>query len=212
MTTTDTKDITTDVTTNETAMPEGIGATATTFRPSGLAPETASELNSLLQDRLISLLDLSLTLKHVHWNVIGPGFIAVHEMLDEHVAGIREASDEVAERISTLGGIPNGLPGFLTRERTWDDYALGRGVVEAHLGALDLVYDGVIADHRGAAERAAELDPATEDMLVSQIRTLELYQWFIRAHIANTSGELMTRGATDELEAAAAAATSDPLE
>jgi starvation-inducible DNA-binding protein len=128
------------------------------------------------------------------------------------VAGIREASDEVAERISTLGGIPNGLPGFLTRERTWDDYALGRGVVEAHLGALDLVYDGIIADHRGAAERAAELDPATEDMLVAQIRTLELYQWFIRAHIANTSGELMTRGADDELDAAAAAATSDPLE
>lgn len=187
-------------------------APTTTFQPSGLSREAASELNSVLQDRLISLVDLGLTLKHIHWNVIGPGFIAVHEMLDEHVEGVRGAADEVAERISTLGGIPNGLPGFVARERSWDDYALGRGVVEAHLGALDKVYDGIIADHRAATEKAAELDPVTEDMLIAQTGVLELYQWFVRAHVANTSGHLMSGDATDELDAAAAAATADPLE
>lgn len=182
-----------------------------TYAPSGLDQGTATKVAGHLQDRLNALVDLGLTLKHVHWNVVGPGFIGVHEMLDDHVAETRGLADEVAERIATLGGVPNGLPGFLTEHRSWDDYDLGRGVVEAHLGALDIVYDGVIADHRAAIEAVADLDPVTEDLLIAQTGALEMQQWFIRAHIANTSGELATAGAEDELDAAAAAATADPL-
>ena len=181
------------------------------FSPSGVSTETASELNQVLQQRLISLIDLGLTLKHIHWNVVGPGFMAVHEMLDEHVEGVRAAADETAERIATLGGIPNGLPGFLTTNRTWDDYDLGRSVVEAHLAALDKVYDGVIADHRAAAESAGKLDPVTEDMLIAQTGRFELYQWFVRAHIENTAGELISGDAETEIAAAVAAGITNPM-
>ena len=181
------------------------------FRPSGISAKTAEELTAVLELRLVGLLDLAMVLKHVHWNVVGPGFMAVHEMLDDHVEGVRAAADEVAERIATLGGIPNGLPGYLTASRSWDDYALDRGVVEAHLAALDKVYDGLIGDHRAAAAYAAERDPVTEDMLIAQTGKLELYQWFIRAHIENTSGELMSGDATTEIGAAVAAATASPL-
>ncbi len=182
------------------------------FQPAGLSTDTADELVDVLQRRLVSLIDLGLVLKHVHWNVIGPGFIAVHEMLDEHVAGVRDAADEIAERIATLGGVPNGLPGYLTDNRTWNDYSIGRAVVPAHLGALDKVYDGIIADHRTAVDFAGDRDPVTEDLLIAQTGKLELFQWFVRAHIENTSGELMSAEATTELEAAAAAATASPLE
>ncbi len=181
------------------------------FAPAGLTPSDAHELIDTLQQRLVGLVDLSLVLKHVHWNVVGPGFIAVHEMLDKQVEGVRAMSDAVAERIATLGGVPNGLPGHLVATRTWDDYALGRGVVAAHLGALDKVYDGVIGDHRQAIESTGKRDPITEDLLVGQTGELELYQWFVRAHIENTSGELMSGDAETEEAAAAAAATGDPL-
>jgi len=50
------------------------------------------------------------------------------------------------------------------------------------------------------------------DMLVGQTAELELYQWFVRAHVENTSGELLSGDAATELDAAAAAATADPLE
>ena len=181
------------------------------FAPAGLSQDDAVAMIELLQERLYSLVDLGLTLKHVHWNVVGPGFIGVHEMLDEHVAGVRLMADEAAERIATLGGIPNGLAGGLTRTRSWDDYALGRAVVEAHLGALDKVYDGVVGSHRDAIDAAADVDPVTEDMLIAQVAKLELFQWFVRAHIENTSGELPTADEDSELGAAAAAATADPL-
>jgi starvation-inducible DNA-binding protein len=84
-------------------------------------------------------------------------------------------------------------------------------VVEAHLGALDKVYDGVIADHRAAAEAAAKVDPVTEDMLIGQAGKLELYQGVVRAHIENTSGELMSGDVRTEIEVAAAAATASPV-
>ncbi len=181
------------------------------FAPPGLGTDEAEELGDLLQQRLYGLIDLDLTLKHVHWNVVGPGFLSVHEMLDDHVAAARAMADEVAERIATLGGIPNGLPGRLVAQRSWDDYALGRGVVAAHLGALDKVYTGVITDHREAIETAEKLDVVTADLLTAQTQKLELLQWFVRAHLESTSGELATAGEETELGAAAAAATADPL-
>lgn len=181
------------------------------YAPAGLTTGEAEKITELLQERLYSLVDMSLTLKHVHWNVVGPGFIAVHEMLDDHVASIRAMSDALAERIATLGGIPNGLPGGLTANRSWDDYALGRGVVPAHLGALDMVYDGVVGAHRAAVEESGPIDPITEDLLIEQTRGLEMIQWFVRAHLQDTSGRLPTADADTELDAAAAAATADHL-
>lgn len=181
------------------------------FTPSGLTPDDAEKVSDVLQDRLNGLIDLSLTLKHVHWNVVGPGFMSVHKLLDDQVAGVRIMADQVAERIATLGGIPNGLPGHLVKHRDWNDYSLGRGVVAAHLGALDKVYEGVAGDHRAAIGTVDDLDPVTGDLLTAQTGELELYQWFLRAHLENTSGELPTTGETTELDAAAAAATVDHL-
>lgn len=181
------------------------------YAPSGIDTSDAEKLTEMMQERLYALIDLGMTLKHIHWNVVGPGFIAVHEMLDDQVAKVRVMADEVAERISTLGGIANGLPGGLTTGRSWDDYALGRGVVPAHLGALDQMYEGVISGHRDALTMAGDIDPITEDILVGQTGTLELYQWFVRAHLENTSGELPSMNGDSQLDAAAAAATADHL-
>jgi starvation-inducible DNA-binding protein len=64
----------------------------------GMKNDSAERLISLLQDRLNSLNDLALTLKHVHWNVIGPNFIAVHTMIDPQVDAVRLMADETAER------------------------------------------------------------------------------------------------------------------
>lgn len=175
----------------------------------GLEQEAASTLIDSLQERLVALTDLHLTLKHVHWNVVGPHFIAVHEMLDPQVDAVRDMTDDIAERIATLGGSPVGTIGAMVKARSWEDYSIGRDVTTAHLGALDLVYQGVITDHRAAIETAGELDPVTEDLLVAQSAQLELFHWFVRAHLESASGSLVTEGASSEKEAAAAASGDD---
>ena len=107
----------------------------------GLTDKQAARLCELLQRQLSTYNDLHLTLKHIHWNVVGPNFIGVHEMIDPLVESVRAFADDVAERIAALGSSPEGTPGAIVRDRAWDDYAIGRDTVQAHLAALDLVYN-----------------------------------------------------------------------
>ncbi|MFC7403409.1 Dps family protein [Citricoccus sp. GCM10030269] len=156
----------------------------------GVDLEDGHRVAEILQMRLHALNDLQLTLKHAHWNVVGPNFIAVHEMLDPQVNVVRGFVDEVAERVATMGLSPQGTPGAIAAERTWDDYAVGRADTLTHISALDKVYTGVIADHRNAIEEVGKLDPMAEDLLVGQTRELELFQWFLRSFLSNNTGEL----------------------
>jgi starvation-inducible DNA-binding protein len=165
------------------------------FTVPNMSTSDAAKVIDLLQQRLVSLIDLDLTLKHVHWNVVGPTFIGVHQMLDPQVAAVRLMVDATAERIATLGGSPNGLPGNLVGSRSWEDYPLGRSDVMTHLGELDAVYDGVVGDHRKAIEEVEDLDKVSQDMLIEQSAQLEQFHWFVRAHLEAPDGELMAAGA-----------------
>ncbi len=171
----------------------------------GMSESDALRVVDLLQSRLHALNDLHLTLKHVHWNVVGPHFIAVHEMLDPQVEAVRAMADDVAERIATLGGSPTGTPGSIVRERDWDDYSIGRAGTQEHLGALDLVYRGVVGTYRASIEELDRLDLVTQDMLIGQTERLELFHWFVRAHLEDQGGRLATETAYSEQQAADAA-------
>ena len=171
----------------------------------GIATADAERVVALLQERLHAANDLHLTLKHVHWNVVGPHFISVHEMIDPQVDDVRAMADDLAERIATLGGSPQGTPGSIVANRTWDEYSIGRATTQEHLGALDLVYQGVITSYREAIKELDELDLVTQDMLIGQTDKLELFHWFVRAHLEDKSGALSTAGADSEKAAAAAA-------
>jgi starvation-inducible DNA-binding protein len=175
------------------------------YSPAGMTPAQAEKTGTLLQGRLTDLLDLSLTLKHAHWNVVGAEFLPVHRLLDEWVAAVRTMTDDTAERIATLGGIPNGLPGQLAAARPWSDYAIGRGVASAHLGALDLVYDRVVGSHRQTIAELTDTDLVSADMLTQQTTDLEKQQWLIRAQLQDTTGTLPTEGRRDQLDAAVSA-------
>ena len=188
---------------------EGERPVSSTHRASYTAPgldrEVGEKVADELQHRLVSLIDLSLTLKHIHWNVVGPSFIGVHMMLDPQYAGVALMIDAVAERVATLGGVPSGLPGKLVETRTWDDYDLGRAETQAHLAALDLVYRAVISDHRASIEEVDDIDPVSGDLLIGQTGILEEYHWFVRSHLADYAGGLSNAGEDTEIGAATSA-------
>jgi starvation-inducible DNA-binding protein len=164
----------------------------------GLPDDASAEAIEIMQRRLVSLIDLQLTLKHVHWNVVGMNFIAIHEMLDPQVDAVRAMTDEVAERIATMGGEPRGTPGAVTELRSWGDYELDRAPTVQHLVALDEVYAGIIADHREAISRLGDLDAVSEDLFIGHLRDLELFQWFVRAHLKDATGDVVHRKTYDK--------------
>lgn len=188
-------------------------AVSSSRRASFTVPTLSGKDGALVADalhrRLTGLLDLALTLKHIHWNVVGPNFIGVHEMLDPHYQGVQTMIDDLAERIATLGGVPSGLPGRLVADRAWDDYELDRADSLAHLGALDVVYQRVISEHRAAIAQTGDVDPVSQDLLIGQTGILERYQWFVRSHLADWAGGKANAGAGSAIDAARAVAAKN---
>jgi starvation-inducible DNA-binding protein len=147
------------------------------------AAPTAGKQAPLLQSTLVELIDLSLQGKQTHWNVVGPTFKPIHELLDEFVEAVRESYDDVAERMTTIGVAPDGRSTTVADKTPLpqvDEGFLGdRAVVEAMADRIDTVSDRI----RKRADEIGEFDLASQDLLIEVLRGLEKYRWMFRAHL-----------------------------
>ena len=64
------------------------------------------------------------------------------------------------------------------------------------------MYTGFLSSHRKTLQEVGELDPITEDMIITQCAQLELFQWFMRAHLEDDAGDLANAGSKTERSAA----------
>ncbi|MBS6344951.1 MAG: DNA starvation/stationary phase protection protein [Bifidobacterium pseudolongum] len=157
---------------------------ALSFIIPGLNEATSEKVIGILQERLSQEQEAALVLKHAHWNVAGPNFIAVHEMLDPQVDEVLAMADETAERIAALGGSPSGRPDDIVRFRTWDKFDLdGRQNTLDYLRALDKYYDAFIKDDRTAIKELDDLDVISSNIIQDHVQKLEQFQWFMRSHL-----------------------------
>ena len=62
----------------------------------------------LLNKHLAAAIGLHAQVKEPHWNIRGPGFIAIHELFDKISADDENYSDLIAERAGGLGGTAHG--------------------------------------------------------------------------------------------------------
>jgi starvation-inducible DNA-binding protein len=151
-----------------------------------LTEKQSDAIIKALQQSLYALNDLHLTLKHVHWNVEGPNFIAVHEMIDPQVDDVRLMADAIAERIAMLGGVPDGRSGMLVASRTWPEYPVGRADTTERLEAFANYFDDIINVHHHSSEVSGDNgDDVTAGIVQGQLEELEKYNWFVRAHLGH---------------------------
>lgn len=148
-----------------------------------LPEETTSKVVDILQPTLVDLVDLHLVGKQAHWTVVGERFQSTHEKLDVLVDQWRLWSDQIAERIVTLGHLPRGRA---------QDVAAAPGITEFPLGwlgdsaAIDAIADRVEATARRARDHqkaVADLDVISDAMLQETIAGLEEQLWMLRAHL-----------------------------
>ena len=66
------------------------------------------KLIGILNQSLADAMDLKSQAKQAHWNVKGPNFIALHELFDQVATEIDTHVDDLAERVTTLGGTAMG--------------------------------------------------------------------------------------------------------
>ena len=138
-----------------------------------------SATTELLQTTLVELIDLSLQAKQAHWNVRGRQVRALHLQLDEVTDEYRLWSDDVAERLVTLGIVPDGRASAVEGS-TLDTFPMGwvddAQVIDLFVNRLDQV--GASLKER---IQALESDPVSQDMLIGILGGIEKQRWMIQA-------------------------------
>ena len=73
-----------------------------------LSENVRSQSIGSLNKHLVAAIDLHAQVKQAHWNVRGPGFIALHELFDKVPERVKAFADQLAERVGSLGGAAQG--------------------------------------------------------------------------------------------------------
>ncbi len=149
-------------------------------------PGNAKQVSiGVLQACLVDTVDLYNATRQAHWNVKGPNFIAVHEMLGQFYTDLQENADDMAERIVQLGGTAVGTTQALAAGTRLAPYPTDLHAVPDHIAALADRYAQVAKALRegiGATDDAGDAD--TADLLTGASRGLDKKLWMLEAHQA----------------------------
>jgi starvation-inducible DNA-binding protein len=144
-----------------------------------------------LQARLADGIDLALVIKQAHWNLKGPQFIGIHEMLDGFRDEMDDYNDKVAERITQLGGTARGTVQAVSSETQLSPYPLDTYAIADHLAALiDRYATYANAVRKNIDETDDAGDPGTSDLFTEISRGVDKSLWFLEAHVQEPTGQL----------------------
>jgi starvation-inducible DNA-binding protein len=150
----------------------------------GLKSNAKTVSIEVLNARLADGIDLALLTKQAHWNIKGPHFIAIHEMLDTFRTDLDTHNDTVAERVVQLGGTALGTTQDVAKATKLAPYPTDIYKGKDHLEALIARYAAVANSVREAIEATADAgDADTADIFTGFSRTLDKALWFLEAHV-----------------------------
>ncbi len=143
--------------------------------------QSIEALNQVLAD---SIMLASMYKKH-HWQVSGHTFYQLHLLFDKHYEEQQALVDTIAERISLLGGVSNGMPEAVARITRIENPPDGVEEVPVQISRLLEAHEVIMRECRDFAGQADEAgDDGTNDLLVSNVlRTNELQVWFVVSHV-----------------------------
>jgi starvation-inducible DNA-binding protein len=149
-----------------------------------LPARTRAKVIGALNTRLAEAIDLGAQAKHAHWNVKGPQFIALHELFDRIAESVEEHVDELAERITALGGTAYGTIAAVARASSLAPYP--ENIVDGlqHVDALA----AAVAQfgqkiRKGIDESGKQGDADTADLYTGISREVDKNLWFLEAHL-----------------------------
>ncbi len=142
--------------------------------PIGLSKETVSKLLPELDRHLASLMTLFHQYQKHHWLVEGPQFQDLHLFLQKHYEAVHQQFDQVAERITALGGIPTSSPNEQAKLAYIEHEPEGTFRIR-HMLERDRFHEKTIAEHlRATIQAATHLgDFGTETLLKEILMAVE---------------------------------------
>jgi starvation-inducible DNA-binding protein len=137
----------------------------------------------LLNAHLADAIDLQLQTKQAHWNVKGPQFMQLHEFFDALYDVAEGFVDELAERVTALGGVAEGRAAAVAKASRLPNYPDAESGPE-HLKALAAAFFSFGKSVRSAIDDSDEAgDKDTADLFTGISRECDKQLWFIRSHL-----------------------------
>jgi starvation-inducible DNA-binding protein len=169
-------------------------ATKTTTAPNG-ADQTfptsiyvdgseKTQLIEALNQHLADTADLYSQNKQAHWNVKGKDFFQLHQLFDTLAEEIQPFIDEIAERVTALGGYATGTVRMAAESSRLPEFPVDcleggdvlRVMVERYGAFCAATHEGI--------ESTDELgDPTTADLLTDISRVADKHLYFLEAHL-----------------------------
>ncbi len=155
------------------------------FRTSvDIPPGSREKINKVLNQHLADSFDLMSQVKQAHWNVKGSDFWQLHKLFDEVAARAAEWVDELAERVTALGGYATGTVRMAAATSTLPELPTeiteGMDYVKAVAERLAAFTNSA----RAAIDQTDELgDADTADLFTEISRCADKYLYFLEAHL-----------------------------
>ncbi|MGB8700201.1 MAG: Dps family protein [Thermosynechococcaceae cyanobacterium] len=151
----------------------------------GLTDKQRTGVIDLLNHDLADAYLLLVKTKKFHWDIVGPQFLTLHKLWEEHYNTLTTNIDACAERIRTLGGYPIGtMKGFL------DLASLSEhpGNVPMATGMVCILiedHEQVIRNLRDHVDLCSTSfhDQGTADFLTGLMEQHEQIAWMLRSFI-----------------------------
>lgn len=148
-----------------------------------LAKNKREKLIGILNQSLADAADLKSQAKQAHWNVKGPNFIALHELFDRVATELDTHVDDIAERITTLGGVAMGTVRLAAENSSLAEYPHEISDGTAHVDALSTALADFGKKVRKNIDNTDELgDKDTADLYTGISRNVDKLLWFVEAH------------------------------
>ncbi len=149
-----------------------------------ITKEKREEITEILNARLADAIDLKSQAKQAHWNVKGPHFIGLHELFDRVATETELHIDEIAERITALGGTAMGTVRVAAQTSSLNEYPLEIFDGDAHVDAVSTALSDFGKKVRAGIDETDELgDADTADLFTEISRSIDKLLWFVEAHI-----------------------------
>jgi starvation-inducible DNA-binding protein len=145
---------------------------------------TRARVVSLLNQHLAASFDLASQAKQAHWNVKGSDFWQLHKLFDEVAERAGEWVDELAERVTALGGYATGTVRMAAAASTLPEFPTDITDGMAYVKAVAERVAAFTNSAREAIDQADELGDADSADLFTEIsRCADTYLYFLEAHL-----------------------------
>lgn len=150
----------------------------------GITDKNLKAVNEILNKVLADGNVLYIKLRKFHWNLKGPDFMELHKLFEEQYDAVAEAIDEVAERISTLGGIAIGTTGEFAKNSQLKENAGKIPTNQEMIKELVTDHESIIKALRGFVDDCDKKygDMGTSDFLTGLMQDHEKMAWKLRQY------------------------------